>query len=299
MTAKSRLKPFEPMLASPRGKLIFPCYVQPKFDGIRCVVRGGVALTRKLEPIPNNAIREFLSHPQFDGFDGELVDGEHDADVYNRTNSTVMSADGDPTNVVFNVFDCFAQPEKSYQMRYAQVMARMTNTYVGPLETVPTKIAENEDDLQTFAEELFALGYEGAIVRDMNAEYKYGRATEREGSMWKIKRMEDDEMLVIRCEERNHNENEATTSNTGKTKRGHSKAGMKATGMLGVLVGINDEKWPGEEIRVGSSNLPKMKIADANKHFVNKLVTFKHQPAGAKDAPRFPIYKGVRDPRDL
>lgn len=297
MTEKSLKKPFEPMLASPRGKLNFPCIVQPKYDGIRCVVRNGQALTRTLEPIPNDVIRTTLSDPQFEGMDGELVHGEHDKDVYNRTQSVVMEGAADPAGVVFNVFDDFTDPRRAYEWRFTSVQSRLPNP--GIVQAVPCKIAENEDELQAFAEELFALGYEGAVVKDPKAIYKHGRATENEGSMWKIKRMQDDEVEIIRCEERSHNENDAVTSNTGKAKRGHSKAGMKPTGMLGVLIGINDDKWPGQEVRIGSSNLPKMKLAEASKHFVGQLVTFKHQPSGAKDAPRFAIYKGVRDRRDV
>lgn len=298
MTEKSLLKPFEPMLASPRGKLKFPCYVQPKYDGIRCVVLNGVAMSRNLEPIANALIRDTLSNPLFEGFDGELVDGAHDKDVYNRTNSTVMSADGDPTHVVFNVFDDFSNPRWQYQLRYLGLRARVDAVDATFVQYVPCLIAEDEDFLMGAADALFDSGYEGAIVRDMHAMYKHGRATESEGSMWKIKRMQDDEMLVIRCEERFSNQNEQTRSSTGKSKRSHAAEGKVGTGLLGVLVGTSP-KWPGVEIRVGSSNLPRIPLDEAERMFFNKLVTFKHQPAGAKDAPRFPIYKSLRDRRDL
>lgn len=301
MTEKSLLKPFEPMLASPRGKLKFPCMIQPKYDGIRCVVPGRTALSRNLTPIANDEIRNAIGDPvfgNFTGFDGELVDGPHDADVYNRTNSTVMSADGDPSNVVFNVFDDFSDPRLPYQLRFAKVQRRVELIGSELVRAVPCRIVEDEAELMAAADELFDMDYEGAIVRDMHAMYKHGRATESEGSLWKIKRMQDDEMLVIRVEERMHNSNEATMSATGKSKRSHAAAGKESTGLLGVLVGTSP-KWPGVEIRVGSSNLPRIPLGEAQYMFCGKLVTFKHQPAGAKDAPRFPIYKGLRDPRDL
>lgn len=300
MTEKSLLKPFEPMLASPRGRLIFPCMIQPKYDGIRCVVRDGVAYSRNLEPIRNNVIRETLSAEVFNGFDGELILGDPTApDVYNATQDVVMDANAYPQDITYFVFDDFTDPRLPYEKRYYRVVGRLRELQFNCVQAVPYLHVDDEPELMQLADPLFDMGFEGAMVRDPGAIYKHGRATEKEGSLWKIKRMQDDEMLVIRIEERMHNENEATVDAKGKTKRSKAKDGMKGTGMLGVLIGINDEKWPGEEIRVGSSNLPKITVAEASEKFVGKLVTFKHQPAGASFAPRFPIYKGVRDAADL
>lgn len=301
MTEKSLLKPFEPMLASPRGVLKFPCIVQPKYDGIRCVVRNGVAMSRNLAPIANDLIRETLSQPWFDGLDGELIAGDPCAkDVYNATQDIVMDAHADPVDVMYYVFDNFADPRKPYVDRLTSLYANafLTRQSCDIISIVPSTAVMDEVMMQEQADHWFALGYEGAMVRDPDAPYKHGRATENEGSLWKIKRMQDDEMLVTSIEQRYSNQNVATTSNTGKMKRGHSAEGRLATGLLGVLVGTSP-KWPGVEIRVGSSNLPRIPLDEAHAMFVGQLVTFKHQPAGAKDAPRFPIYKGIRNPRDL
>lgn len=303
MTEKSLLKPFEPMLASPRGKLIFPCMIQPKYDGIRCVVRNGSALSRNLELIANKLIRETLSHVAFEGFDGELIAGDPtDDDVYNRTQDIVMDANADPSSVTYYVFDDFRDPRKPYQLRFLSSQGRVRHLhdqgYAGIVESVPALIAETEDELMTLADPLFDMGYEGGMVRDMHAIYKHGRATENEGSLWKIKRMQDDEMLVIRVNEGTTNTNEKTVDKKGKAKRSKAKEGMIPNGKLGALVGTSP-KWPGEEITVGSSNLPDITVAEAEAMFVGQLVTFKHQPAGAKDLPRFPIYKALRDRRDL
>lgn len=304
MTEKSLLKPFEPMLASPRGKLAFPCMIQPKYDGIRCVVRGGVAYSRNLEPIRNQLIRDTLSNAMFNGFDGELILGDPThKDVYNNTQDVVMDTNADPTGICYYVFDDFSDPRKQYQFRFLLASGRVRHLheqghYIGMIEAVPAMIADTEDELMALADPLFDMGYEGAMVRKLDAIYKHGRATESEGSLWKIKRMQDDEMFVTSVEEGTTNTNEATTDARGKTKRSKAKAGMVPNGKLGCLVG-SSPKWPGEEIRVGSSNLPDMTLEEAAEHFVGQLVVFKHQPAGAKDAPRFPIYKGIRDPADL
>lgn len=300
MTEKSLAKPFEPMLASPRGEHRFPCIVQPKYDGIRCVVRGGVALSRNLEPIANSAIRATLAGPLFEGFDGELVYGDPTAkDCYNATQDVAMDRNASPQGVVFNVFDDFTDPRQPYVIRLYSAAARL-EAYAswGIMTPVPSLWAEDEAELMQLAEHHIGLGWEGVIVRDPHAIYKHGRATEAEGSLWKIKQFVDDEMLITGCAERMHNTNEATLSAKNKTKRSHKQEGKVGTGLLGVLIGTSP-KWPGQEIRIGSSNLPRIPMADAVELFVGKLVTFKHQPAGAKDLPRFPIFKAIRDARDM
>lgn len=301
MTEKSLLKPFEPMLASPRGKMKFPCLVQPKYDGIRCVVRNGVAMSRNLAPIANTMIRETLSNPLFNGLDGELIAGDPLLpDVYNKTQDIVMDANADPSRVVYYVFDDFTDPRQQYQLRYLRAWDRVKAQANGPgvAQYVLSETAFSETELMEFADDLFNAGYEGAMVRDPEGLYKHGRATENEGTLWKIKRMQDDEMLVTHVEERMTNANAATLDARGKSKRSHAAAGKEHTGLLGVLVGTSP-KWPGVEIRVGSSNLPRIPLGEAQLMFCGKLVVFKHQPSGAKDAPRFPIFKGLRDERDL
>lgn len=298
MTEKSHKKPFEPMLASPRAEHRFPCIVQVKYDGIRCVVKNGVALTRKLEPIPNWFISATLSNPLFNGLDGELIAGPPShKDVYHNTESVVMSENVDPSSVRFYVFDDFTDPRLPYHERFAQARRRIAE-HSHIMSAAISATATDEEGLSSCENEAHEDGYEGLIVRDPYAMYKFGRATENEGSLYKIKRFEDDEMLVIRVEEWMHNANEDVRSNTGKAKRGHSKAGMVPTGLYGKLVGVSP-KWPGKEITVGSSNLPRLSKKDAEEAFLNKLVVFKHQPAGAKDLPRFPVYKGIRHPNDL
>lgn len=301
MTEKSLLKPFEPMLAAPRGDpdaCGWPVVVQPKYDGIRCVIKDGVALTRKLEPIPNQFISMTLSDPRLNGLDGELIVGRPlDKDCYNKTGSVVMSFDGDPTDCVFYVFDDFSFPRQSYAMRLAQACVR-TDVDAPIIRGVHAHIARDYDELHRIEETHVREGWEGVIVRDGRAMYKHGRATEKENTLWKMKRFNDDEMLVHAIEERMHNGNEAEVSKLGRSKRGHAQAGKIGTGQLGCLVGTSP-KWPGQEIRVGSSNLPRIGYDEAAAMFLGKLVKFKHQPAGAKDKPRFPVYVGLRSPLDV
>ncbi len=62
----SKTKTFKPMLADPiepeKYPLRFPLLVSTKIDGIRVLVRDGVAYSRSLKPIPNKYVQSVLGH---------------------------------------------------------------------------------------------------------------------------------------------------------------------------------------------------------------------------------------------
>ena len=102
---------FRPMLAPSNDplkyeeyfdELKFPLLVSPKYDGIRAIVKNGQVRSRTFKLIPSLQVQEdfgYLEH-----FDGELIEGKHDENVYNRTQSHVMSEDK-PGDVSYHIFD--------------------------------------------------------------------------------------------------------------------------------------------------------------------------------------------------
>ena len=70
-------------------------YYSHKLDGIRCLGHDGKAYSRKGILIPNAYVQEAFATGDYDGFDGELIVGEPNADdVYRKTFSGVMSEGG-------------------------------------------------------------------------------------------------------------------------------------------------------------------------------------------------------------
>lgn len=58
------------------NSLPYPLFASVKLDGIRCVIKDGVALSRTLKPIRNQYIQSLLGRPEFNGLDGELIVGD-------------------------------------------------------------------------------------------------------------------------------------------------------------------------------------------------------------------------------
>jgi DNA ligase-1 len=137
-------------------------------------------------------------------------------------------------------------------------------------------------------------GYEGLILRDPLSPYKYGRASMKQGWMLKLKRFQDDEAEIIGVQEMMHNANEAKRDELGRTKRSSAKAGLVGTGLMGALH-VRDLK-SGVEFYVGTG----FDDEDRAKEWkLGSIIKYKSFKIGVKDAPRHPVYLGLRDRRDM
>jgi DNA ligase-1 len=277
--------------------LVFPVYCTEKLDGIRCLKVDGKVLSRKFKEIPNHHIRKMLSVLP-DGVDGELIlmDGNKPAQ-FNKVSSAVMSEDGKP-DIIYFVFDFVSENlDKPYVDRMKDMEKVLKNFKFCKL-VIPTK-ASNREELDEIEERFVNEGYEGVMIRSGNGPYKLGRSTEREGYLLKLKRFEDSEATVTGFEEKMHNENEATRDELGHTKRSHAKAGMVPAGTLGTLL-VKDMKT-GIEFGIGSGfdDILRKEIWNNKNKYLGKIVKYKHQPSGKLEKPRFPVYLGWRDERDM
>lgn len=281
---------FRPMLAANAelSELKYPVLCTPKFDGIRCVIRGGVALSRKLKPIPNLHVQALLQGLP-EGLDGELL---LDHKTFNQIQSAVMSEDGTP-DVSFHVFDIVG--DAPYRARMEQLRAMELPEVCK--KVLPVEITNEADLLEYERETVEEWEMEGVMVRSPEGPYKYGRSTTKQGYLLKIKRFQDAEAEIVGFDELEHNLNEATTDALGLTKRTTHKAGKVGGGVLGAFVVRKD----GQEFRV-ATGLTMQERADYwadRENLVGKLLKFKYQEAGKKDLPRFPVFLGFRHPDDL
>lgn len=310
---------FKPLLAATCDDirtLNYPVLASPKLDGIRCVKLDGKALSRKLKPIPNDFVRNWIEANLPDGIDGELLvrgprerlkQGALSGDwspvlmPFNEVSSAIMSKDGEP-DFMFLAFDLLEPviPFTEYPVgeafvpfedRYDRLEHWFRHQWCGHEEgrlfVVPHNLIENARAMQALVEEHTASGYEGTMVRDPNGRYKFGRSTVREGILLKIKAFVDEEATVIGVVEQMHNANEATLDNLGHTKRSSAKAGKVGTGKLGALVCRLED---GTEFEIGSGFTDSERLSLWYRATVNsalsglgalligKQVKFKHQP---------------------
>jgi len=298
---------FNPMLASSiedTKTLRYPVLVSAKLDGIRATVQGGKLLSRNLKPIPNIQVQKrFANLPE--GLDGELIVGPPIAkDVFQKTTSVVMSDNVPADHVWFYVFDIYGtSPFEKRAEALINMIYNDDNRLVFPYVTFVTqhRVADERELLQ-IEEEALGEGYEGVIVRSTDGPYKQGRSTVNQGWMLKLKRFEDEEAEVVGVVEEVSNTNQATTNALGHTERSSHKAGLVGKGTLGKfeVVGITG-KFKGVSFGVGSGLTAEQRrsLWSRRQALIGKVIKYKYFPVGSKDAPRFPIFLGFRDKRDM
>ena len=291
---------FKPMLASPADldAVRYPIFASPKLDGIRAAVVGGKLLSRKLKEIPSRHIFRMFSGPEYEGLDGELIVGPATSKtVYRDTVSGVMASDKIP-NFAYHVFDMWTESHLPFQSRLRKLEEHTLAAMHQNIVYVPHVMINNRDELDIYEGAQVALGYEGIMLSDPRAAYKFGRATTKGGELLKVKRFEDSEAEVIGFEEEMFNGNEAETNELGRTKRSTAKAGLTGKGTMGALI-VRDVKT-GVEFNIGTGFTAADRVtwwdwAERQTPTTPKpIIKYKFFPVGVKDKPRHPVYLGLR-----
>lgn len=275
-------------------QLTYPVYASTKLDGVRVIVNEGVVYSRTGKPIPNPHVQELFS--KFHGVDGELIVGEPTAsDVFRKTTSGVMSKTGEPDVHLF-AFDMW-NVEGDLDARYTKLIQDI-GFHDPRVHIVSQQKLHTLEQLLTYEKNCITAGYEGVIVRDPSAKYKQGRSTPKEKALMKMKRFKDDEAIVINTEPWYENNNEATTNALGYTERSSKKEGKKPIGLLGALVVTNKEGIT-FSIGTGFTHQERFEIWNAKPPVIGEWVKYKYFDTGVKEKPRFPVFLGFRDRRDM
>jgi len=296
---------FKPLLA-PReapssypeyfNKLRYPLMCSPKYDGIRCIVKNGIAMSRTGKPLPSYQVQDEFN--TFEHFDGEIIEGNPTSpEVCNRTQSYVMSEKkfGEFT---FYTFD-YTHPDwldKPFLDRYNKLKE------LSPLDPrcqyINHIMIYNYDDLLAYELESLKKGFEGIMLRDPEAPYKQGRGTFKEGIIYKLKRFEDAEGEIVDFEEQMTNTNVQEKDELGYAKRTIHKAGLVPANTLGKFVVY----YNGDLINVAPGIFPhpmRKYIWEHKEEFRLKYLKFRFFNYGVKDSPRFARAIGMRDLTDI
>lgn len=287
----------QPMLASSEipnlyEDVKYPCVIQQKLDGIRCLAINGVAYSRKMKPIPNRFVQEVFKELNLHGLDGELmVHGD-----FNSVQSAIMSEDGEPDFylAVYDYWDSDLPFKERSNIYTTKVLEINRPLYV---KRVISDIVSTPEEAEILLEKYVSQGYEGGILRSLDGKYKQGRSTFKEGYLLKLKRFYDDEATVLGFEEKLTNVNAKEVDERGYTKRSSKKEGLIPANTLGSL----QVEWNGVVFNIGSGFTDEQRkdIWDNQDKYLGKLVTFKYQETSSYGVPRFPVWKGFRSELDI
>jgi len=301
------MKDFKPLLAGKApadfSQLRYPLLASPKLDGIRCFKLNGHAVTRTLKPIPNEFVRNWVEQNLPDGIDGELVLQDNWKAAFAEVSSAITNHRGAP-RFCFAAFDWVREGKESvpFEHRFNNLrheLARFNDLDLslrkGTAAVVPHVPVRSALELQIVVTQHMEMGFEGTMVRCPDGRYKFGRSTENEGILLKIKAFDDEEAVVIGIEEEMENTNEKI--GVGIQKRATKQEGMIGKGRIGKLVCefLSDRR----EFRVGSGLTEAHKEAMSRRSPIGRIVKVKHQPPpGGRPngvAPRGPVFLGFRE----
>lgn len=295
----------------------FPCIVQPKIDGVRALNLNGTLTGRSLKPFEGFGITNFFSRPEFLGFDGEMILGDDPASP-DRLCSLTTGAMGrfkdvtEMPDLTWWVFDTLLDVSEAYADRYQKLVRRVRALDHPRVRLVPATPVEDREHLGRLIAEHSEAGYEGTIIRNPEAPYKEGRATQKGQQLWRVKPWSDFEILVTGITEGQSNGNEAKKNPLGRTERSSAKAGMVPNGQVGSIQGtlladFHDAAGrllfkAGTSVTAGSG---EMTVAEATTYFENpktiigRIAKIKTMTHGVKDLPRFPTFVSLRDSVDM
>jgi DNA ligase-1 len=255
-----------------------PVYIQPKLDGVRCLLTKHGAFSRTGKQFKNIAHIELALIPFFKQYPDIVLDGElynHKLkDDFEKIISLVRkqkpTAD-DRRNaqhlVQFHIYDYIDGKYESYKTRMHQLVN--SAIYDVQIKYVPAYLVDSYNYAREMHADFLAKGYEGSIIR-LDGLYKHGRSYD----LMKFKDFSDDEATIVGYE-------------AGKGKR---------TGTLGKFLMMDDEGIefgcpPGK----GFTYKDLANILDNIHDYIGKRATFTFFERTKAGNYRHPQYKCIRN----
>ncbi len=275
-----------PMLAhdyNKRGKsMTFPCYVQRKLDGVRCVAipsRGLYSRNGKqfphLEHIRGDVDR-LGSVAMLPGvmFDGELYSDELTfQEIVGLVKKETLRADDEAKmkKIYLFVYDCIvlSQPALTYKDRYESLQSAFASGLAFPnLRLLSTATCASEDEMKRLHADYVAEGYEGIMLRQMTGVYKVGH---RSPELQKYKEFADAEYPVIGFKQGDGEEKGCVI--------------WQCRTPAGLEFGV----------RPRGTRADRTELFANGAAYVGKLLTVRYQELTTDGVPRFPVGISFRD----
>ena len=262
---------FLPMLAhrydKQHAKIKFPCYVQPKLDGVRMLARregDSVAMWSRMgKPIdiPDRINQQLLDVLE----DGECTDGELYVHgwTFQRIVSAVKKKTPDTDLLEYHIYDS-PHLDLTFEDRFVN-----PNRNLGPnVKLVVTETTNDQAEFDGAEQAFLTQGYEGMMARNFGSLYKFKH---RSYDLQKVKRFIDSEYKIV----------------GGKDGVGKEKG-------LIVWKCVTDKGLEFHVRPTGSADTRRDAFNNMN-DYLGKMLTVQYQELTDDGVPRFPVGIAVRD----
>tara|TARA_B100001027_G_C16259131_1_gene328497 strand:- start:1140 stop:2267 length:1128 start_codon:yes stop_codon:yes gene_type:complete len=275
---------FLPMLAhrydKHSGKINYPCWVQPKLDGVRMLAKkeGGEVLmwSRKGKPITipakiQSQLQDMLS-------EGQSVDGEIYVHgwTFQRIISALKKYRDDTDLLEYHIYDSphesLTFEERMPKFGYGQAAFPkycQCWSIIGPnIKFVKSLSLDDQSSFDSSEKKFIEQGYEGMMVRNAKSLYKFKH---RSYDLQKVKRFIDDEFEIV--------------------------GGKDGSGREAGLIIFKCKTSDGLEfdVRPMGSHEDRSKMFLDLEYYIGKHLTVRFQELTDDGRPRFPVGVSVRD----
>lgn len=186
----------KPMLAKTVdwAKVKYPVLVQPKLDGVRClmIVKDGeiLFLSRSGKPYTTLSHIEQEVLERLEGDDEIVMDGEIYSDelTFQEIISAVKAQGPNSSKLQYRVYDIVSNDPQELRL---QILDSIVNTSrYKHIHFVPTHIVNSKEVVLEYHSKYTELGLEGVMIRLLNGKYKQGI---RSSELLKVKEFNEEE----------------------------------------------------------------------------------------------------------
>ena len=276
---KITIRKYYPMLAhrynEKKGDIKFPCFVQPKLDGVRCVVVGNKLYSRNGNRFPvlphiENELKLYNKNNLI--LDGELFTDDINFEKIVGLVKKYKKSEEDEKNslkIYLNVFD-YIDSKLPFNKRLINLNQFFEkNKNMKYIKQVKTEECPQEKNIEEFLEKYTKEKYEGLIIRNKSGLYEENT---RSVHLQKLKKFIDEEFEII----------DYTTPDQGKE--------------VGCVIWICKTKEGKKfNVRPSGNYQERKKLYREAKKYIGKMLTVRYQELTNGHVPRFPVGVTIRD----
>ena len=276
---KITIRKYYPMLAhrynEKKGDIKFPCFVQPKLDGVRCVVVGNKLYSRNGNRFPvlphiENELKLYNKNNLI--LDGELFTDDINFEKIVGLVKKYKKSEEDEKNslkIYLNVFD-YIDSKLPFNKRLINLNQFFEkNKNMKYIKQVKTEECAQEKNIEEFLEKYTKEKYEGLIIRNKSGLYEENT---RSVHLQKLKKFIDEEFEII----------DYTTPDQGKE--------------VGCVIWICRTKEGKQfSVRPSGNYQERKKLYREAKKYIGKMLTVRYQELTNGHVPRFPVGVTIRD----
>jgi DNA ligase-1 len=250
--------------------ITFPCYVQPKLDGVRAIFYKNKLFSRNGNTFPNlEHIKTELKSVDL-VLDGELytkeVKFEELVGLVKRQSLSDEQAIN-CLNIKYFVYDYISNTENN-KTRISKLTNFFKENKFNYIEFVITEVCNRKEDVQSFHDKFVKFGYEGVMLRNFIGLYA---VNSRSKDLQKYKMFLDDEFKIVDY-----------TCGSGKEE--------------GCVIWIcKTESGKQFNARPEGNYSQRKELYKNARKFIGKMLTVRYQNLTQDGIPRFPVGITIRD----